>query len=155
MRSRQILTLAGATLLLAGCVSRPREGNGAALKPAEPYGSSAGCELPSFYDRRNRAEAYGHCPKCGAWIRGSYISALGSEGCVSGWWGYCQRCDLSLVSEAGFFLREPRIVRWKIERLKKAQRSPLDAQTALCFHIEHHWTGASESERSALASSRV
>ena len=26
-------------------------------------------------------------------------------------------------------------------------RSALDARTALCFHIGHHWPGASESER--------
>ena len=30
-------------------------------------------------------------------------------------------------------------------------RSALDARTVLCFHIERHWPGASESGRSADA----
>ena len=31
------------------------------------------------------------------------------------------------------------------------ERSALDARTVLCFHIEAHWPGASESERWAAA----
>jgi hypothetical protein len=148
MRSRQILTLAGATLLLVGCASQPKKTDAALLKPQDLDGSLEGYDLPSFYDRRNKAEAYGRCPKCHAWVTGSYIIWDGANGGGSGWWGHCQRCDSSLVYDDGFPLPEPRIVRWKVQHLKKAQqRSALDARTALCFHIGRHWPGASESER--------
>ena len=31
--------------------------------------------------------------------------------------------------------------------MKSNPRSALDARTALCFYFEHHWPGASETER--------
>jgi hypothetical protein len=148
MHTRRILMLGGAALLLVGCSSQPKKTEAALLKPHNLEGSLEGYDLPSFYDRRNKAEAYGRCPKCRAWVTGYYISWDGADGGGSGWWGHCKRCDSSLVSDTGFLLREPRIVQWKVEHLRKAQqRSALDARTALCLHVEGHWPGASESER--------
>ena len=40
--------------------------------------------------------------------------------------------------------------RSEMSTLPSNPRSALDARTVLCFHIQGHWPGASESERSAL-----